>query len=34
MDSTILLGSMMVIFVLGLIAYVLWDEKRQKTKSK
>ncbi len=34
MDSTILIGSIMVIFILGVVAYVIWDEKRQKTKSK
>jgi len=34
MDAIIFGGLIMLIFFLGVLAYVVWDEKRQKTKSK
>jgi cbb3-type cytochrome oxidase subunit 3 len=34
MNSVIFMGLIMLIFFLGVLAYVVWDEKRQKTKSK
>jgi len=32
MNSLIFFGSVMLVFMLGVVAYVLWDEKRQKKK--
>ncbi len=32
MNSLIFFGFVMVVFMLGVVAYVLWDEKRQKKK--
>jgi len=34
MDSIIFMGLIMVVFMLGVVAYVIWDEKKHKTKGK
>lgn len=32
MNSIIFFGLIMVVFMLGVVIYVIWDEKRQKMK--